>query len=130
MSEAIDHTRSTTGWWIGSYIERFDNPEEPSDAPLFVNENFILLRAVHFDEAFSKLEEHRDVGNAFSTWGGRKGRWSFAGFSSLLPIYEELEDGCELLWRRLEGYSNENIAEMVVGREALYENLTTPEPPF
>ena len=125
MSEAIDHTRSKTGWWIGSYIERFDNPEEPSDVPLFVNENFILLRAVHFDEAFSKMEAYRDVSGPFSSWRGRKGQWSFVGFSTLLPVYEDFEDGCEVLWKELEGFTSESLAEMVMEREALYENLTT-----
>jgi hypothetical protein len=126
MSEAIDHTKSETGWWIGSYIERFDDPEAPAEEPLFVNENFMLIRAVHFDEAFSKLEQYRDVGNPLSTWRGWKGEWSFAGFSALLPIYEALEDGAELLWREWEGCTNESLAEMAMDRQALYENLTGP----
>ena len=29
---------------------------------------------------------------------GRLGRWVFEGITSLLPIYEPIEDGSEILW--------------------------------
>jgi len=37
---------------------------------------------------------------------GRKGAWRFEGLSSLLPIYDELEDGAEALWRQ---YTNRTV---------------------
>jgi hypothetical protein len=33
-----------------------------------------------------------------STFGGRKGRWVTLGVSELLPIYDPLEHGSEIMW--------------------------------
>ncbi len=35
----------------------------------------------------------------FTDATGKMGRWVFEGLTGLLPIYEKLEDGAEVLWR-------------------------------
>ncbi len=95
--------RSPHGWWIGSYIERFEFNDEKRDNPkrrCLAHENTMLLKAKNRDEAYRKLiklgsgKEFECVDNA----SGKRGFWRFEGPSLLLPIYDELEHGAELLW--------------------------------
>ena len=54
-----------------------------------------LIRAKSREVAFRKALKLGRVGYPSKTNGGE---WRFAGISLLLPVYEELEDGAEILW--------------------------------
>jgi len=54
-----------------------------------------LLRAKSREEAYRKAIRLGRVGDPSKTRGGE---WRFAGISMLLPVYEEIEDGVEILW--------------------------------
>jgi hypothetical protein len=47
------------------------------------------------------------------------GEWRFVGISMLLPIYEELEDGSEILWEKDEVMSVARIKTLVKSKRQL-----------
>lgn len=86
---------SRTGWWIAGLLEKHSNTDRPS----YWN-NYRLNKAGDWRTAFRKAAElgaaNARVGNkAFS------GHQEFIGVTDLLPIYDEFEDGAELLWQEL-----------------------------
>jgi hypothetical protein len=98
--------RSPYGWWIASYVQRFEwkgaKPVTARSRPLCW-ENTVILKARDREVAFRKAT---GLGQSSATgkWEllgdppGRLGRWVFEGLTSLLPIYDPLEDGAEVLW--------------------------------
>ncbi|MFZ1073496.1 MAG: DUF4288 domain-containing protein [Verrucomicrobiia bacterium] len=58
-------------------------------------ENTRLIRARNRDEAFRKAIRLGQAGHPSQT---KDGEWHFAGISMLLPVYEDIEDGTEILW--------------------------------
>ena len=49
----------------------------------------------------------------------RKGSWHFEGLTSLLPIYETIEDGTEILWKEITGRSVKKIKSFVKKKNEL-----------
>lgn len=95
---------SPVGWYLGSYLLRFvelesggnDNP----DAKFHTWENTVLVKAGSFEEAHEKVLAVASRETA-PYKGGAKGipvQWVFEGITELLPIYEPLEDGAEIMW--------------------------------
>jgi len=98
--------KSPYGWWIATYIERFEYYDEDRKNPdrrCLAWENTIILKAKDCTEAYRKAVRFGSLSNGQEMWqsdSGRKGAWRFEGLTSLLPIYDELEDGAEALWRQ------------------------------
>lgn len=86
---------SRTGWWIAGLLEKHSN----SDRAPYWN-NYRLIRAEDWRTAFRRATE---MGEAAARVGNEAfpGRQEFIGITDLLPIYDELEDGAELLWQEL-----------------------------
>lgn len=115
-----DKDVSPTGWYVGSYLIRFaecdealsDDPEERFSAW----ENTVIVKASDMDEAYRKItalgkEETRPYR------GGKEGktvRWIFEGVTELLPIYEKLEDGAEIMWRRHYSKKLKNLKKLII----------------
>jgi len=122
--------RSPTGWWIASYIERavWDDAPGPGDASRCTAwENTIILKAKDRDSAYSKAVRLGSSNKStFSDDAGKRtGRWVFEGLTSLLPIYDDLSDGAEVLWRDQSGKALKSIRAMVKKKgelEAFYRN--------
>lgn len=95
---------SPVGWYIGSYLIRFielENDGNFDEEARFLSwENTILIKASSIDEAYDKIEkEAKEHTHPYK--GGTKGipvQWCFEGVTELLPIYDELEDGSELMF--------------------------------
>jgi len=103
MSQSSRDT-SPVGWYVGSYLVRFielnATGNDDADGEFLVWENTVLVRADSFDEAYSKVEAQARL-HTEPYGGGSEGipvQWVFEGISVLVPIYEPLEDGCEILW--------------------------------
>jgi hypothetical protein len=63
--------------------------------------NTIILQAPDRDAAYTKAVElgSADCGEfRDEAEPSRTGRWTYEGLTMLLPIYEELCDGAEILW--------------------------------
>jgi hypothetical protein len=101
---ADDKNVSPVGWYVGSYLLRFvelndeerDNPEKR-----FLSwENTVLVKAESLDSAFVKVERIAKQG-AKPYRGGPDGvpvKWEYLGITELLPVYEEIADGAEIVW--------------------------------
>jgi hypothetical protein len=110
--------RSPTGWWVASYIERavWDHGSQPSDSSRCKAwENTILIRAKNGDAAYKKAVRLASSNKStFSDSMGKKiGRWKFEGLTSLIPLYEEIRDGAEIIWTDRSGLSFKRIRAMV-----------------
>lgn len=95
---------SPVGWYVASYLIRFvelarKDIEDP-EARFLSWENTVLIRAGDLDEAYDKCVALAREGTA-PYKGGPDGvpvQWQFEGVTDLLPIYEELADGSEIMW--------------------------------
>jgi len=96
--------KSPSGWWIASYIERAAWRGEKNPGPktrCLAWENTIIFKAANRDAAYKKAVRLA-TGNksTFSDDKGRNsGRWTFLGLTDLLPLYEGVADGAEILWQ-------------------------------
>lgn len=70
-------------------------------------ENTIILKAKDRNAAYAKAVRlgrgHPDARCFENDDRTRKGRWHFLGLTSLLAIYDELEDGAEIIWKEHRG---------------------------
>jgi Domain of unknown function (DUF4288) len=92
------------GWYLASYLLRFvelaDKDNDDPEKRFITWENTILLKANDLDEARAKAVKFaRDETKPYK--GGGKGidvQWIFEGVTDVLPIYDELADGAEIMW--------------------------------
>ncbi len=100
----MDKNTSPVGWYIATYLSRFieignEHNEDP-EARFATWENTVIVKAQTLEEAFQKVEkigiEHADPYKAGET--GVPVQWAYLGIIELLPIYEELKDGSEVMW--------------------------------
>jgi hypothetical protein len=115
--------KSPFGWWIASYIERFEYEDEDKtnlNRRCDAWENTIIIKARDREQAYRKAEKiGRLEETAYQTTEGRMGAWRYEGLTSLLPIYEELEDGAEILWREHANRTVRKIKSQVKTKENL-----------
>jgi|SRR5882724_601054 len=114
--------KSPFGWWIASYIERFEH-EDDGDNPnrrCIAWENTIIIKAKDREAAFRKANRIGRSGlEPYKNTDGKMVRWIYEGLTSLLPIYEELEDGAEILWKEHRNRSVKKIKSLVRAKEKL-----------
>ena len=117
--------RSPHGWWIASYLERFEYDDEDRrqlNRRCLAWENTILVKARNRHEAWRKAMARGRLGDrsqARNVTSGRTGVWRFEGLTSLLPIYDRLEDGAELLWVEHAGRTVRSIRALVKPKRLL-----------
>ena len=110
--------QSPSGWWIFREVEYWvasGKKTSPRTRHL-VWENTRLIRAGNRDEAHRKAVELGRAGHPSKT---EDGEWRFAGISMLLPVYEDLEDGAEILWEVRGSLPIESIRKRVRTRRTL-----------
>jgi Domain of unknown function (DUF4288) len=117
-------SQSAHGWWVATYVERFEYDHEDKanlNRRCKAWENTIIVRATERDEAYQKAESFgRGAGDSeMVDEAGRTGRWIFEGLISLLPIYEELADGAEIVWSEHQGISVKRVKSWVKVKEEL-----------
>ena len=118
-----DKNISPVGWYLGSYLIRFIELSEEGSEDLenrFLTwENTIIVKASNLEEAYDKVVKVANEGTT-SYKGGPDGvpvQWVLEGVTSLLPIYEELEDGTEIMWAEHNPKKLKNIRKMVTPKE-------------
>lgn len=124
MKNASRKHESPTGWWIASYIERAawdDAPRLSGSARCTAWENTIILKAKTRESAYSKAVKLGAASKStFSDPSGtRTGRWIFEGLTSLLPIYDDLQDGTEILWVDHSGRTLKKLRALVKKKSEL-----------
>jgi len=92
------------GWYVGSYLLRFIELGEKGNQDLerrFLTwENTIIVKARNLDHAYDKVSSLAKK-QTRPYKGGTTGidvQWLFEGIVELLPIYEKLADGAEIMW--------------------------------
>jgi hypothetical protein len=99
-----DSSHSPVGWYVGTYLLRFveigargnHNPRRK----FLAWENTVLVKACSIRQAYRKVAKIARVTQKPYRGGteGRRVRWLFVGVTDLLPIYERLGDGAEIMW--------------------------------
>ena len=124
-SKIPHRNRSPHGWWIASYVERFEYYDEKRrnlSRRCLAWENTILLKARNREEAWRKALAHGRLSEgteALDTKTRRKGAWRFEGLTSLLPVYDRLEDGAEVLWAEHSGRTVRSVRALVKAKKDL-----------
>ena len=102
MSTAKDV--SPVGWYVGTYQLRFvevhDRRKNDLKRRFLTWENTVLVKAAGLAEAHRKVVK---IGESYTKpyKGGPDAidvQWLFEGVIDLLPVYEEIEDGAEIMW--------------------------------
>ena len=114
-----DKNISPVGWYVASYLIRFiELEEEENEDPekeFTAWENTIIVKASSLDEAYDKVVEAAKY-QTKPYKGGPDGipvQWVFEGVTELLPIYEELEDGSEIMYREHSQTKLKNLQKIV-----------------
>ena len=99
-----DPNHSPVGWYVASYLLRFVELNEggnfDEEKQFTVWENTILVKANDINEAYDKVESEALLATE-PYKGGDEGvpvQWLFEGISELLPVYDEIEDGVEIMF--------------------------------
>jgi hypothetical protein len=99
-----DRNTSPVGWYVATYVVRFvelkRNDVNDPEARFLTWENTVLVKAKNLIKAYDKTvaiaAQHTKPYK-----GGKKRvdvQWMFEGITELLPVYEELQDGTEIMW--------------------------------
>jgi hypothetical protein len=118
-----DKNVSPVGWYIGTYLLRFtevgykknNSPEERFTSW----ENTVIVKAKDMNEAYAKIAK---IGKSHTKpyKGGPNGipvQWMFEGLTELLPIYDALEDGAEVIWAEHGPRKLKNLKKIVRARD-------------
>jgi hypothetical protein len=111
--------RNQTGWWIFCEVEQWVSNRQKRLSPksrCLVWENMRLLRARNREEAYRKSLKFGRMGHPSKT---NDGKWHFVGISMLFPVFEEIEDGAEILWRDWGLMSVKQIKHLVKTKQQL-----------
>jgi hypothetical protein len=89
-----DISEHSTGWWVAGLLMK---NTDPGVAPYW--NNIRIFKAGSWREAFRKAEEagrsEQEPTQAFAH------QQEFVGISDLVPVYEDFEDGSELIWQEI-----------------------------
>jgi hypothetical protein len=118
-----DKKISPVGWYVGSYLIRFielgAKGNQDLEARFLSWENTVIVKADNISKAYDKV-----VAIAKTTTkpykGGEAGipvKWVFEGVTELLPIYEALEDGSEIMWAERKPKKLKTLKKLVRGRK-------------
>jgi hypothetical protein len=113
-------------WFLVEIIEMCE-PEKVdtlnSDRRATTWGNYVLINAETPSKAFDKAVKIGKSGTYSFKSRGEKMKWKFAGIGDLLPIYEDLEDGAEILWRDYGNIRAKRIDKIVQTKKELLKNI-------
>ena len=111
--------KNHTGWWVFEEVEQWVSKRQKKLSPTsrcLVRLNLRLVRAKNREEAYRKAMKFGHAGRPSETHGGA---WRFAGISMLLPIYNKIEDGAEILWEADKLMAASRVKKLVKSRRQL-----------
>lgn len=85
--------------------------------------NCLLINASTPSKAFDKAVKIGKAGNYSFKGRGEKMKWKFAGIGDLLPIYEDLADGTEIMWRDYGNIQSKRIDKIVKTKKELLKDI-------
>ncbi|NKB31478.1 MAG: DUF4288 domain-containing protein [Pseudomonadales bacterium] len=119
-----DKNVSPVGWYIGSYIIRFtelENPNDNDESRCYAWENTRIIKAKSFSQAYDKILKVAKL-DTKPYKGGPEGipvQWVFEGVTELLPVYEEIEDGSELMYKEINRTKLKNLRKLIKSKNEL-----------
>ncbi len=111
--------KNHSGWWIFEEVQQWVSKRQKKLAltgRCLARLNLRLIRARSREEAYRKAMKFGCAGMPSKTHGGE---WKFAGISMLLPIYDKIEDGSEILWKEDRLMSLARIKKLVKSKRRL-----------
>jgi hypothetical protein len=99
MTEKIKNNKN---WYLVEIIERCEPNDVDDQRPLrrcIVYGNYHLIKADTVEEAYDKAEKIGKEGNYnYKNADKMDMKWEFVGIGDLLPIFEDIEYGAELMF--------------------------------
>ena len=115
----MDQNLSPVDWYVGTYLSRFieieDELNDDSEARFSSWENTVIVKAKSLKHAFKKVQKI-GIEHAKPYKAGLIGvpvQWEYLGIIELIPVYEELEDGAEIMWGSNHPKKLKNLKAMV-----------------
>ena len=120
-----DETISPVGWYIGTYLLRFAETDKVKnlnpEARYIFWENTRIVKAKSLSKAYDKLVKaaQREIKTYADGSEEDPVKWVFEGVVDLLPIYESLEDGAEIMYREHTRTKLKNLRKLVRSKDEL-----------
>jgi hypothetical protein len=114
-------------WYLADVVERSEAVGADKSNPnrrCLTWVNTLLIRAPSLSAAYDRAMTiaKKEYTSRYKAVSGRTVQWTVLGISSLVPIYESLEDGSEIAWTD-KGYLSAKRSEgMVVSKRALLKD--------
>ncbi len=123
MNEKITNNKN---WYLAEIIERCV-PNDDDTRPLrrcIVYGNIHLIKANTIEEAYDKADKIGKEGSyTFKNANKRDMKWEYLGIGDLLPIYEDIEDGAELMFTDYGFISAKRSDKLVKSKDELSNNI-------
>lgn len=118
-------------WYIAEIIEKCEpvNRKETQELRR-VNTwgNFHVIKATTPKIAYDKaVKIGKDGEYKFINSDKQEMEWIFVGIGSLIPIYEDIEDGSEIMWENYGFISNRRAMRFPISEEEILERLKSKE---
>ncbi|MGQ8338633.1 DUF4288 domain-containing protein [Sunxiuqinia sp. A32] len=114
-------------WYIVEIIEKCEPVErdEKQDLRRVITwGNHHLIKANSPEKAFDKaVKLGKESEYKFTNADKIEMEWIFVGIGDLLPIYEDIEDGAELMWTDYGFISNRRTMRMPYEKQELMESI-------
>ena len=128
MKENDKISNSKGNWYIVEIIEKCEpvlRNESQDLRRVLTYGNHHLIKAKSPKEAYRKaVKLGKENEYKFINTHQEEMEWIFVGIGDLLPIYEEnIEDGCELMWRNYGNISNRRTNRLVYTESELVDNI-------
>ena len=121
----FDNRVSPVGWYVGTYqlrLVELDRPDiEDESARFLVWENTVLVKADSLDAAYDRVTAVAQENSNTLKVGedANDAQWMFEGILDVVPIYEDLQDGCEIMWAERSPRTLKDIRSSAISKEDL-----------
>lgn len=119
-----DVIKNNNDLFLVSLIMKFEDENtrfDDTQRKCMVWENLYLIRANNSEEAYDKTiiigESECYNSIKYSDRDGSYGSWKIVGISELIPVYEDIEDGAELMWTDHDKITYKKALKMVKTKE-------------
>ena len=133
MEKAEKISNKNGNWYIAEIIEKCEPVERNEKQELrrvTTWGNHHLIKADSPEKAFDKAEKiGKEAEYKFTNSDKIKMEWIFVGIGELLPIYEDIEDGAELMWNDYGFISNRRTLKMPYKKKELMKLIKPKQQP-
>lgn len=114
-------------WYIAEIIEKCEpvNRNETQELRRVKTwGNFHIIKAETPKKAYDKaVKIGKEAEYKFTNSDNLEMEWIFIGIGNLIPIYEDIEDGSEIMWENYGDISNRRAMKFPISEEKLLAEL-------